>query len=356
MLSARSTRRLLRIASKEPGPQDVLDAVNTALGDLSHEVNDALDSMKGYVDTLVINTEHERLESQWQYRLNIWKSCTKELTEAAALECQRDTAKDVVDARPLFVLHDDVVMAGKNVDSFDRRELEANLVLFRNYANLVIMELIPLINVYCDEKGSTYSAGDCKRFSRDLNEEVNFYIKYAQSAVKAVKEGHARIPEDVCHKNIDCGGVEAVWEPAWGGKHTADKFHCDCTIDDANTGQKCKMSGHIRVDGKVADNYIDYLYPGSRDNDYAAHWYGGVMLTDEAKFYQKENGPVVAAYWDAALLNQVPVWKQVLEKTEYGMNLPGVHMSTDEEDLPPLAWYAYSPRYHQRRKLAGFVE
>jgi len=344
------------VLSKDPDAQDILDAVNAALGDLSHEVNDALDSMKGYIDTLVINTEHDRLESQWQYRLNMWKSCTKELTEAAATECQRDTAKDIVDARPLFALHKDKVMASADVDSFDRRELEANLVLFRNYANLVIMELTPLINTYCNVTATTYSGGDCKRFSHDLNEQVNFFIKYAQNAVKLIKASHARVPEEVCHESVDCGGRSAIYEGGWGGVHTSDGFDCDCTVDDSNTGQKCNMHGTLRVDGKQADGYHDCYIEGPQNYDNAVKIYSRNFLTEEAKRYQEKNGPVVAAYWNAALLNMVPVWKQTLKKTEYGMNLPDAYLGTDDGDLPPLMWYGYSPRYLTRRKMAGFIE
>ena len=50
----------------EPGPDDILNAVNTAISDLTDAMNQKMEEMKGYVDTQVINSMHEIISNEYQ--------------------------------------------------------------------------------------------------------------------------------------------------------------------------------------------------------------------------------------------------------------------------------------------------
>jgi len=327
------------------GPDDILNAVNTAIADLTMEINQAMDSMMGYVDTRVINSEKEMMENQFKAQHRRWTFCLKEETTALATACQTDAAKRLVEDRPMYAIYEDTVTAGKEFDSFQRRKMEANLVLFRNYANLVVMELVPLIDIFCADPSQTYN---CKRFSTDLNTELNFMIKYAQNAVQLILKGHG--DRGVCPSTVSCGPLHEVWE-GWPGVHTADQFECTCVIEDSNTKQYCKVNAYLRRDGKTGiNNYYYYNYPECHSNAEGCHRFAELTFWHEAERYQNENRPVVKAYWEAAVLNMIPQWKEALKKTEPGMALASKDELNSFMDQPPLSWYHYGSGYHAREE------
>ena len=84
----------------------------------------------------------------------LWANCVKEPTKALVDECQRDSVKFLLAKKSKFVpLEAELSVRRKNKRvSYDKvRKLEAYLLAFRDYANLVVMQLTPLIQLYCDK-------------------------------------------------------------------------------------------------------------------------------------------------------------------------------------------------------------
>merc|ERR1711872_911707 len=104
-----------------------------------------------------------------------------------------------VEDRPIYAIYERKIMALTKLDSFERRKIEANLVLFRNYANLVILQLVPLIEIFCADPSTRY---DCMRFSTDLNTEINFLITYTQNAVQLIENFHGN--RGACPSTVQC--------------------------------------------------------------------------------------------------------------------------------------------------------
>ena len=50
----------------KPTIDDVMNSVNTAIEDLTNEMNQKLDQMAGYVNTQVINSEKNILQNQYR--------------------------------------------------------------------------------------------------------------------------------------------------------------------------------------------------------------------------------------------------------------------------------------------------
>lgn len=216
------------------------------------------------------------------------------------------------------------------------------MILFRNYANLVVQELIPLIDLFCDDPKQAYN---CKRFSTDLNTELNFMIKYANNAVDLILKGHG--VHGVCQDTVECGPLKDVWE-GWPGVHTADQFECKCVIEDSNTKQFCKVNAYLRRDGKWPSGYYKYVYDECHSNAEGCERFAWLTFWHESERYQNENRPVVKGYWEASVLNMIPQWKEALKKTEYGMGLATKSELDTFTDVPPLSWYSYSGGYHAR--------
>jgi len=337
----------------KPSLSDVMKSVNTAIQDLTDEMNEKLDQMKGYVDTRVINSERDMLQKQYRSSFEFWKNCIREYTAAEADECQMDAAKLLVSSRALYTTSPEKVLEKETISSYERRQLEANLVLFRDYANLVILELTPLIDHHCENsKRDARSRALCQRFSEDLHNEVNMYITYVDNAVKLIQQSHGT--HGVCLTTFSCGAQHEIKEGGWVKKHTANWFECKCVIEDSNSKQYCKVHGTIRTDGKKV--YTRYNYPNQHGYAAGSGEFGNRILWEASRVYQSKNGPVVKTYWQKNVLNIIPTWRKALKKAEFGMNLRDEEEDdTEVLDAEPLAWYSYSARFAARKKKAGFI-
>lgn len=334
----------------KPGPQDILNSVNTAIEDLTNAMNSKLKQMEGYVDTQVINSEILKVKNNYRASFTLWKNCMREYSAEKATECQMDAVKVLVAQRPKFTPSDLDVEGMKKLDSINRRRVEAGLVLFRDYANLVIMELTPLIEQFC-EQNSPEAKHNCKRFSEDLNNEVDFYIRYAQNAVKLIEQANGQM--GICGSSIHCGPQHEIYEGAIA-VHTANWFECDCIIEDANVKKLCKVKATIRTDGKQPRDYVPYNYPVSTFAQ-ASGEFGGRIVKGEAVKYQNLNRPVVKSYWQKNLLLMIPVWQKAKQNAQ-----PGLQLRLDEEfedevmnDPGSLGWYDYSKGFKERMRKAG---
>jgi len=339
--------------SNEPGPDDILNAVNDALEDLTEEVNEKLDSMMGYVDTQVINSEKFMLQNVFDAAYRRWTFCLKEETEAKATECQADAAKRLVEDRSLYGIYWNQVTELQKLDRMTRMRIEAHLVLFRNYANLVVLQLLPLIETYCENPATKY---DCMRFSTDLHDEVTGLIKYAQNAVQLILNVYTHAGNRAsCPGSVECGKEKAIKE-GWPSKHTMDEFDCKCTIEDSNTKQYCKFRAWMRADGRnpgTSKGWWVYNYPecNGKGKPCGRQRFAELILWNAAPRHGKKKVPVVKKYWEDSVLNMIPEWKEALKKAEYGMSLATAKGMNTYADQPSLSWYPYSPRYKEREEL-----
>jgi len=283
----------------------------------------------------------------------LWSNCIKASNPARADRCQMDAVKSLLSQRPYFAPHEAKVLAMKKLNSFERRRVEASLVLFRDYANLVIMELTPLINKFCEDRYSHRDKSNCKRFSKAMNTQVNFFIKFAQNAIKLIEAANGKY--GVCPETITCGPQHVIKE-GWIKVHTANWFECKCVIEDANTKQYCKVRGTIRKDGRHLTDYYYYDY-NVRTDEQAAKEFAGVITKGEAAKYQNQNRPIVKKYWEKNVLLMIPTWRKALEKAQYGMRLSDEEENDEVEeemnDGSSLSWYKYSKEFEARMKKAG---
>jgi len=345
----------------KPKLGDVMKSVNTAIQDLTDSMNQRLSQMEGYCDTQIINLQKKLIHNNYRASFTLWSNCIKEYNAEEANKCQMDAIKSLVAQRPKFAPSDSTVMAGKPLSSMDRRTVEASLILFRDYANLVIMELTPLINKFCPEKNDR-SQHNCKRFSKDMIDEVNFFIKYAQNAMKLINN-FASNPKGNCPNNIQCGAQHPIKEGGWIKKHTCNTFMCKCVIEDSNSKKYCEVRGTIRVDQtrRLKHPWDEYYYPIYwYDWAGASRRFAGEKLTEKARIYNNRNRPIVHDYWAKTIEVMIPVWQTAVKNAEktYSAAVVAVgdeELMDEEWDLEddPLSWYDYSEGFEARRRKAG---
>uniref|UniRef100_A0A7M5V6U0 Uncharacterized protein n=1 Tax=Clytia hemisphaerica TaxID=252671 RepID=A0A7M5V6U0_9CNID len=244
----------------DPSPQDILDQANKAIAELTEEVNNRLDEMKGYVEEKVIKLEKDLIEREYQSLFRIWSNCLKETTKEKVDECQEDAAKDIMGARPKFAIFWDRVQSNEMFPGYDVKRLEANLLTFRDYVILCFASLSALTASLENEPGKKL---DYQRYANDLNYEIDWSVKYVKNAFDIIRRMH--IGGNNCKDTFKCTRLKEVWE-GWPGAHTQDFRLCSCVFDRADVStMKCEEKIMIRVDGKTKLPTYQWYYTGKTD-------------------------------------------------------------------------------------------
>lgn len=187
------------------------------------------------------------------------------------------------------------------------------MLAFRDYANLVIMELTPLLQYYCVAKKNTqYASHYCDVYSNTLNAEAQSFIDYASKAIALIKEGHwGTDHKGNCPNTIKCDGQSKVKEGLFS-VHTANRQKCRCEIESSNTKKYCEISFTIRADGK--DVYKAYKNSGCSSNSFncAGSAYAREILENRGRTYQVKNHKIMDKYWQAEVLSFVPEWRKAV--------------------------------------------
>jgi len=301
----------------EPKPQDILNAVNGAMGTLTKDMNDKIERMEGYVDSQIITVEKNLIQREYQTCFNLWTSCVDEASVELSNECQREAYATLSARRPKFaVFASKVLTKGAVVTGFEARELEAYLVPFRDYANLVLMMLKPLVQTYAKvntEEGRRHY----ERYSKALKTQSVFFEKYSKAAVDAILKVHnGKGGSGVCSDTLDCGPIKEIKEGFWNA-HTANSARCNVIIEDG-TKQMCQVAMTIRKDGKRPSKYYSFNYPNANSDEAGAKEYAGRILIPECQKYQHLNSKVAQAYWKGELLDFIPVWQKTKDIVKGG--------------------------------------
>jgi len=331
-----------------PSAQDILDQANTAIAQLTDEVNKKIKGMEGYVDSKVAKLEKELVDNNYQSSFRLWAQCIENPTEEEANECQRDAVKHAVAIRPKFTPE-----AGKltgDVDFDTVRKLEAYMLAFRDYANLVVMEITPLLEYYCTHNKEIENAGHyCDQYATKMEVEVAFFIKYAKEAIAAIKKGHwGKDKGGACIDTVKCTSRK-YWEGAFGNWHSINIDSCECEIESSNTKKYCKVNFDTRVDGSKSSAYSVFNYGNIPSDQFVkgAEEYGKRKLMEYAHGYQEQNHKVMDAYWQSNVFDFIPDWEQAIEMAG--------EMRTKNpkgDQLPVLD--TFSPRYQARLDAAGY--
>jgi len=293
----------------KPTPQDILDSVNREIEQLTKEVNEKLDRMKGYVDSAIITTEKELITREYASIARLWKNCITEVTAEEANRCQRDAFKHADREVGKFAVYRSKVLAGR-LTNLEMRKLEGYLLAFRNYANIVLSILQALIDTYDGDDtdtGKSYLA----RYKGEMKKRAAYFEEYARAAVKEILKVHkGRNGMGVCPDTLKCGPNRPVKEGWFVAKHTADHVDCDVTIDEG-TKQKCTIHWIIRRDGKQANyNIPAYRSSSSAGSPETPKHLTSQYLLPECIKYQNKNAQIAGAYWRENLEIFYPIWHE----------------------------------------------
>jgi len=344
------------LGNGEPSPQDILDKVNDAIEDLTNEVNKKMAEMTNYVDSSIAKAEKDLITAEYKSAFRLWASCIKEPTEAKGNTCQRDSLRHITSVRPKFAKNANLLKS-KDVSMKQVRTWEAYMLPFRDYANLVVMQLSAMTQYYCLERPKAeHAAHYCQQYGDELIHEATFFINYVKDAVAQIKKGHwGKDKMGPCHptQQTKCNDIKEGGFWLIGPTHTANGCKSSCVILDASTKKYCEVRFTIRVDGKSPKDYGKkpyYNIAGDKNFGKAQSFYGGTMLNAIAKDYQVKNHAVMTKYWNQEVLDFVPQWEKAVELAKE-MKAKNPKAS----DAPQVLDEGFSPEYETRLSNAGFV-
>jgi len=334
----------------EPSAQDILDKCNEAIAELTEEVNKKMKAMENYVDSSIAESERNRITNEYKSAFRLWANCVKEPTEELNNKCQRDSAKHVVSRRPHFTpeaTNLDGAITMKQV-----MKLEAYMLAFRDYTNLVVMQLSTLANYYClTRKDAKYAAHYCQQYADELISEATYLTNYAEKAIKAIKRGHwGKNQQGSCPDTLKCKSTDL--KEGWLSTHTANK--CECTCEISEKKQYCTTKFTVRVDGNgyraaryELKNYADIS--GDKNFWAATNKYGKIMLEAFAHAYQEKNHAIMDKYWKQEVLDFVEEWKKA---PEMGKEMK---LKNPNNDIKPVLDEEFSPEYLTRLAQTGYT-
>ena len=147
---------------------------------------------------------------------------------------------------------------------------------------------------------------------KDLNNEINWSVKYVKNAVSLISKMHT--DGDYCRETFSCKG-SVVKEPGWLGivwVQVANKVACSCVFDRAEPlSHTCKEDVNVRSDGRRGAHRY-YLWSSQN-----AGWYNAgkaranELLHDRFDRFIYNMGETIKNYWQNSLLDLIPSWQKL---------------------------------------------
>lgn len=172
---------------------DILKVTNRAFEEMTMEINERFDEMKGYVDSKFLQFEKRLLEEELGVMYRLWTYCLNEgnpddkKTASAVNECQRDAYRHVFAKEQVFMK--------KFEHAGDVQRIEAALLPFREYAQLSLFILSTLVKTYKKDPNSKYLH---KFFKTELTRVSNKFSSYAEKAVSFIIKHHGKSKKQIC--------------------------------------------------------------------------------------------------------------------------------------------------------------
>jgi len=337
-------------------PEEVAQATDRAMAKLTNDINNNLDKLQGYVDSTIVTTEKNLITREYMTAFRMWSSCVVEPSKERSNECQRDAYRYLSASRPKYAVFSQEVQAN-TLTGLQTREVEVYLLLYRDYVNLLIMELKPLIMTYCDgsQERSAEDKIDCRNYCNALKAEITYAKTYTEDAIRDIIAYHRK---GACTATDRCSmttGRRYRWEEFPVGKFSMQRRkvwydiavgNCQCTMD-YGTRQICQMTVNIDTNGKF--NYPTYQNPSidMASDSAVANAYGKNKLQQSANAYQAKDVEIVTAYWQKEVLDFVPLWDKAYEFAASKANAQSDEFISD--DRTPKE---FSPRFLARLEAA----
>ncbi|XP_066926943.1 uncharacterized protein [Clytia hemisphaerica] len=302
--------------SAPPTHADVIKSVNTAFEKLTKDVNARFDRMQHYVNHQIMKSERDLVNVKLRSIFKSWEDCIDEKTKNGAIMCQKNAVRKMRGERPFFY------------PGFDKRKtwslsnrppvddvikMEANFILFRDYALINIMMVQTLVNIYREDKKLPNANILRDQYINQLSEDANDAIEYAEFVFKWLKDLYDERSKNYCKDSLTCKR-----------KQEGDILRGDCAcIFAANLKEECHTQIQIKTKGgQVAPFARKDIPDWVKSNDKAMTYVAEMFLNDGSAYHDNYNAKLyrvllrrdMEKYWQNEILDLIPTWRNIANK------------------------------------------
>lgn len=326
-----------------PTPDDIIDAVNEALGEMTKLVNDQFTNMEGYVKQEVMAEAKDRWEDKYSEYYNHFTRCFQydPQGEDKVIGCMEDV--EITSGSSYTVFMDYVsYMDDENwtpsVDDIKHMEVQFNV--YNNYVHLRMMILLTLYGEYSN-KTDDASRSMAKTYLKYLKDESAKYKRYTQFAYDKIVAAYETWSWQKWGGSIICDNVHNICESI----NTQATIDCRSRFDEVSllSSQTCDYQVKVRCDGDATGDAVMIFDIDPLTKQTFAH-----------SIYDWQIKPKYLAYHDD-ILNQVKdFWKPSVFKSQE--TLQQIHDGAEEKINNEYAnVYAYQRGEHRTQAAHRFA-
>jgi len=306
-----------------PTADDIIDACNEALRELTDEVNQQFDNMQAYVDQAILQADKELMNLNYRQYHIYFTDCVNEVIEEDMWSCVKEAERLSGSDHTKFLRYESQMnQEGWVATPDDVKRMEVLFLTFRDYAQLRMMIYLTLTGYYQNQKNNENAAKLAKRYLQDLRDDVALYIKYTNFVYNTISDMH-NVQDTFLQNNIDCD--DKVKEIKEKNVHTWDKLYCRYLFSPMLIStETCDYYGQTRYKS-------DCPCPNKDDGrDYCEHYWNvegksdswNVIREDgywfvKSKFdnYTSQMKIFVSNYWKPQVIdNCLPNWQKLYDQ------------------------------------------
>jgi len=290
-------------------PEDAIKATNKALEQLTNEVNQRLDGLKGYVDQEVLRLEKVLNEREYKMEWKRFTSCVRwSPNQARQLRCMEEAEHSSLAKFGSFAIYYDRVSRHQHLTVKELKAIELNILTFRNYAILRLMTLKALMDAHKGKDKNMYN-----RYVRTLRKDIDRFSLYANKAFEMTKLAHLA--------GWSCGETAECLTTNIGRLYGYITYECSCKLNHrmmpVTSKEKCDVTVAVRDGHKYPGDSWRRQYEtivdvsGINNGPKAATKAVVALLHYEQTDFRNKLSMAINNYWTGTILSMVPQWQRI---------------------------------------------
>jgi len=304
-----------------PSANDILNAVNDVLTELTETINEQFTNMQGYVDQKVMDEAKDRWGDTFNGYYNRFMDCLKYDPKGwnATIGCMEDVENDSGANYGVFMDYlDEMHTDGWNPSVDDIKHMELQFKVYNNYAHLRLMILLTLFGEY-DAFDDRFHRAMAKTYLTALSKESLRYKDYTQFCHDKIIAQYKGFDHEKWVNKIDCWKVTNYCAPdPIIRRNTVARIECKSQFDEVAllASETCDYQVVVSCKGEKTNLVLcpEGIDPFSKEN-FSKYTYQYVT-EDLWATYHNDLVSQVINYWRPTALKSQETYQEIHDAAE----------------------------------------
>jgi len=303
-----------------PTPNDIIDAVNQAIAELTQSVNNQFINMQDYVDEQIRELKSEMMNDAFNYFAAFAAECLRraDVSEDAMVQCVETSATQLSAAKVGFLDFKDYIGDKKWEATTDQaKQMELDFITVMNYATLQLNNLMITSSVYGSIANLTTDADKLKQ----LRGMACMYLDEITTDAKLFQD-YVTMMYDQIHAQHTNQYTYLSEEGDRGCTYNNDKWNmggtCDYNLSDMQAkSMVCSFYSMARYDGQCPSS-CDYKIPKTVLSPYPISSQGAIHYDTKNQaihvlqnVFQPNILKSVENYWIPQTTDRFKAWQEI---------------------------------------------